>query len=110
MLIRTAISNTKFSYTFSRSKKESPSINVEQNSYGNGMTGFREGLYLQGVSEETTQLIPKSRTQSTLGNYKSAWKKWFGWCDSWKVDPFRCPVNYALKYLSSFMKSVYTEQ
>ena len=65
------------------------------------MAGFREGLSLQGVSEETTQLIAKSRRQGTLGNYESAWKKWSGWCDSWKVDPFRCPVNYVLEYLSS---------
>ena len=52
-------SNTKFNHTFSRSKRESPSISVEQNSYISGMAGFREGLSLQGVSEETTQLIAK---------------------------------------------------
>ena len=78
-------SNTKFNHTYS---------------YISGMAGFRERLSLRGVSEETTQLIPKSRRQGTLRNYKSAWKKWSGWCDSWKVDPFRCPVNYVLEYLS----------
>ena len=65
------------------------------------MAGFQERLSLQGVSEEITQLIAKSRRQGTLRNDKSAWKKWFGWCDSWKVDPSRCLVNYVLEYLSS---------
>ena len=55
---------------------------------------------LQGVSEETTQLIAKSKRQSTSENYNSSWK-WSGWCDPQKVDPFRCPVNYVLEYLSS---------
>ena len=94
-------SDTKFNHTFSRSKRESSSISVKQNSYISGMAGFREGLSLQGVSEETTQLIGKSRRQSALGNYESTWKKWSGWCDSWKTDPFRCPVNYVLEHLSS---------
>ena len=94
-------SDTKFNHTLSRSKRESSSISVEQNSYISGMAGFREELSLQGVSEETTQLIAKSRRLSALGNYESTWKKWSGWCDSWKIDPFRCPVNYVLEHLSS---------
>ena len=72
-------SNTKFNHTFSRSKRESPSISVKQNSCISGLAGFPEGLSLQGVSEETTQLIGRSRRQGTLGNYESAWKKWSGW-------------------------------
>ena len=60
------------------------------------MTCFYDGLSLQGVSDETTQFIAKSRMQSTLRKYKPAWKKGSGWCDSRKVDPFRCPVNYVL--------------
>ena len=36
-------SNTKFNHTFSRSKKESPSISVERNSYISDIAGFREG-------------------------------------------------------------------
>ena len=65
------------------------------------MPGFLEGLSLQGVYEETTQLIAKSRRPGTLRSYELAWKKWSGWCDSWKADPFRCPVNCVLEYLSS---------
>ena len=57
-------------------RKESPSICVKQNSYVSGMERFWEELSLQGVSEETTQLIAKSRRQSTLGNYKLVWKEW----------------------------------
>ena len=94
-------SKTKFNFTFSRSKRESPFISIEQNSYISGMLGFWEGLSLQGVFEETTQLISNSRRQSTLGNYRSVWKRCYGWCDSWKFDPFRCPVDYILEYLSS---------
>ena len=98
-------SNTKFNHTFSRSRRESPSISVEQNSYTSGMVGFRVGLSPQGVSEETTQLIAKSRRQGSLGNYKSAWKKWSGWCDSWRVDPFQCPVNYVLEHFKLIILS-----
>ena len=58
-------SNTKLNHTFSRSKRESPSISVERNSYISYIAGFREGLSLQGVSEERTQHIDKSRRQST---------------------------------------------
>ena len=61
-------SNTNFNHTFSRSKREFQSISVEQNSYVSNMVGFWEGLSLQRVSEEITQLIAKSRKQSTLGN------------------------------------------
>ena len=64
-------SNTKFKHGFSRSKRKSPSISVEQKTYIIGMAGFWEGLSLQGVSEETTQLIAKSRRQGSLGNYES---------------------------------------
>ena len=42
-----ANSNTKFNQTFSRSKREFPSISVEQNSYVSGMAGFWKGLFLQ---------------------------------------------------------------
>ena len=48
--------NTKFNHAFTRSKRESQSISLEQSSYVSGMPGFPEGLSLQGVSEETTQL------------------------------------------------------
>ena len=65
------------------------------------MAGVREWLPLKRLSEETTQLIPKSRRQSNLGNYELVWKKWSAWYDSWKFDPFQCPVNYDLKYLNS---------
>ena len=44
-----------------------------QRYYVSGMAGFREGLSLQVVSEETTQLITNSRRQSTLRNYEWAW-------------------------------------
>ena len=94
-------SSTKFNHTFSRFKRKSPSISLKQNYCISGMVGFWEGSSLQRVSEETTQLTVKSRRQSILGNYESAWKKWSGQCDSWKVDPLRCPVNYVLEYLSS---------
>ena len=99
-------SNTKFNHTFNRSKRKSQSISVEQNSYASATAGFRKGLSLRKVTEETTQLIVKSRRQSSLGNVESAWKKWSGSCDSWKVDPFRCPVNYVLEYLSSLFYHV----
>ena len=94
-------SNTKFNHTCSRSKSEFPTIGMKQNSYVSDMEGFWLRLSLQEVSAEITQLIANSRRQSTLGNYESARRKRFGWCDSWKVDPFRCTVNYVLEYLSS---------
>ena len=99
-------SNTKFNQTFNRSKRKYQSISVEQNSYASATAGFRKGLSLPEVTEETTQLIVKSRRQSSLGNYELAWKKWSGSCDSWKVDPFRCPVNYVFEYLSSLFYHV----
>ena len=66
---------TKFNHTVSRSKKESLSIIVEQKSYINDRAGFREGLSFQRVSEETTQLIAKSRRQGNLGRRlgKAVW-------------------------------------
>lgn len=90
------IGNTKFNHMLSRSKGESPSISVEQKSYVSGMTGFLEELSLQGVSEETTQHIAKSRRESTLGNYVSVWKKWSDLCDSKKVDPLPCELCFRI--------------
>ena len=36
-----------------------------------------------------------------MRNYESAWTKLSRLFDSWRADPFRCPVNYVLVYLSS---------
>ena len=75
--------NTKFNYTFTRSKRESPSISVEQSSYVSGMAGFPEGLSLQGVSEETTQLsmyFEKLR----IGLEEVIWLVWL--MESWFIS------------------------
>ena len=104
--VKEIISNTKFNHTFSRSKRESLFISAEQSPHISGTAGF------QGVYEETTLLIAKSRSQSALRNYELACRKWSGWCDSWKVDSFWCPVIFDLEYLSSlfYNEKLLTEQ
>ena len=80
-----------------------PSVSVEQNSCVSSMAGFWDELSLQRVSEKTTQLIAKTRRQSTSGNYQSAWQKWYDWCNPWK-DPPLCLIvfKYTLKAFNDF--------
>ena len=89
-----------FNHTIAIASRESTSVSTKQNSRTSGLAGYRKGLSLQGLSDKATQLITESRRPGTLGNYESAWKKWSSWCDSRKVDPFRCPLNCVLEYLS----------
>ena len=59
-------SNTNFNQIFSRSKREFPSISVEQNSYVSGMAGFWEGLLLQEFLRKQPSLYPSQEGKVLL--------------------------------------------
>ena len=54
-----------------------------------------------------------SKPDSTIGSLVGFWKslapksisdKWAGWRGKWEVDPFPCPVKFALDYLSDMFE------
>ena len=65
-----------------------------------GLAGVRDRLKSAGVSEGASNLIINSRRDGTSQSYESAWKRWSMWCSGRGVDPFTCPVNDILEYLT----------
>ena len=70
-----------------------------------GLASVRDRLRDAGVSEGASSLIINSRRGGTTQTYESAWKKWSLWCGRRGVDPFTCPVNDILDYLSHLFSS-----
>ena len=70
-----------------------------------GLASVRDRLRDAGVSEDASSLIANSRRGGTTQTYESAWKKWSVWCRGRGVDPFTCPVNHILDFLSNLFAS-----
>ena len=64
------------------------------------MASLRDRLLDAGISEESSSLIIHSRREGTSQTYESAWKRWSLWCGGRGLDPFTCPINSILDYLS----------
>jgi len=65
-----------------------------------GLESFRGRLEAEGISEQASSLIMAARRGSTSSHYESAWRKWGSWCAKRQVDPFSCPLNNILEFLS----------
>ena len=65
-----------------------------------GLASLRSRLLDAGISEESSSLIIHSRREGTSQTYESAWKSWSLWCSERGVDPFACPINSILDYLT----------
>ena len=72
-----------------------------------GLEGYRETSDKSDISERTAHLIVNLKRQSSSVNYNSFWKKWSSWCYRKQIDPFRCPINYALDFLASLYEEEY---
>ena len=70
-----------------------------------GLAGVRDRLKDAGVSEGASSLILNSRREGTSKSYESAWKRWSLWCSRRDVDPFTCPVNNILDYITHLFDS-----
>ena len=70
-----------------------------------GLASVRDRLRDSGVSEEASSLIVNSRRGGTTQTYESAWKKWGMWCRGRGLDPFTCPINHILDFLSGLFSS-----
>ena len=69
------------------------------------MTGFRLQLKRKEVLERASDLAINTKRKNTQKNYRSAWKKWSGWCSKQQADPFRYPLKYILNFLANFFDS-----
>ena len=81
------------------SKPNTPS-NTEPKPPVGGLDSFRDRIQAEGLSEKATELITASRRPGTRSHYKSAWGKWDSWCGTKQVDPFRCPLNFIIEFLT----------
>ena len=87
--------------------RESSPPGAKQNLKVSGLESYRKNLVAKGVSYEATKLITGARKAGSLSNYESSWGKWTSWCGKKQIDPFQCPVNDILDYLTSLFKEGY---
>ena len=64
------------------------------------MVGVRAGKENPGISGKVEALLTCSRSTGTRYNYDSSWKKFCGWCDRRKINPFQSPVESVLEFLA----------
>ena len=53
-----------------------------------------------GLSETASKLVEQSKAEGTRKLYKSAWNSFQCWCSERKVDPFTCPLEEIMNYLT----------
>ena len=68
------------------------------------MAGVRAEPENSGLSKTVENLITSSRSSGTRYNYNSSWKKFCGWCDRRKINPFQCPVKIILEFLADLFE------
>ena len=86
---------------FDRSKPNPTPIVTESNVSLSGMEGLRQQYSAESLSDQTTDLLERSRRPGTLHHYKTGWQKWCSWCLSGKIDPASAGVNFMLEFLSN---------
>ena len=64
------------------------------------MESFRQRLQGQVFPQEVSEVLLSSWRKSTARQYKSAWRSWSGWCDSWQINCFSTSVKNILTYLA----------
>ena len=65
-----------------------------------GLAAFRRRLENRGLSVEARDLIFQSWREGTRKRYGSELRRFMGWCDSRKIDPFSCPVSEVVNFLT----------
>ena len=68
-----------------------------------GLANLRAKLQTEGVSKRTAEIITSTRATGTYDMYESAWKVFSGWCEQRETDPFGCPLNTILDYLTEML-------
>ena len=61
---------------------------------------IRRSLAVRGLSDHAITIISASWSSGTVKQYKSAWKKWCGWCEQRKIDLLQASVDEVVNFLS----------
>ena len=64
------------------------------------MTGVRNSLQNQGISQEAEDIIYSSWRKSTEKSYTSVWKKWSSWCEERGADSFSATIAEIADFLT----------
>ena len=91
-----------------RSKENCSSVNKKSNTLISSLEGFKTRLATEGISSRASELISHSRRGGLISNYESSWRKWSGWCNERKVDPFPCSLKFVLYSLAELFETGYT--
>ena len=65
-----------------------------------GLSSIRQQLEKKGISKGASEIMLKSKRESTTQAYSSPWNKWVLWCKQQRVDPIDSPLNYILDFLT----------
>ena len=68
------------------------------------LDNLRQNLLAEGISERASNLITNNRRTPSIKHYKSAWKKWCGWCSEREISPTRSNINYVPPFLADLFK------
>ena len=83
-----------------KQRKRATSSDSEQNSSIRGIPYLRRQWEEKGISERASDIMVKSRRESTTNTYSSPWKYWVLWCQQRQVDPIRSTLEDILHFLT----------
>ena len=70
-----------------------------------GLVDQRNRLLARGLSEQATETLMASRSESTNKSYQSGWKMFSKWCESRDDDPNTTSVSVIINYLQELLTS-----
>ena len=68
-----------------------------------GLVDQRNRLLARGLSEQATETLMASRSESTNKSYQSGWKMFSKWCESRDDDPNTTSVSVIINYLQELL-------
>ena len=80
------------------------SINNCRTPAADGPSRLRKRLESKGISAKASEIMLKSRRESTTCTYASPWRKWVLWCEKQEADPIDCPLNMILDFLAGLFE------
>ena len=91
--------------SFNEPKNGKAFINREREIKTSVLYNFREKLFAEGISKNTTELIPNGKRQGSITHYKSTWRKWDSYCSREQVGPISGTLNSEIDFLADLFHS-----
>lgn len=68
------------------------------------LKGIRQKQLAQGISGRAADLTSAGWSREINMAYQSTWKRWTGWCNQQKVDPFSCNIKTFVNFLADLFE------